>query len=75
MKIRAERLKKSMFKVTSDREWERLMQKMEAGEWKRLKVMVQVKKEILEIHNKGENFSKVFFGKKVTIDLNSTNLS
>ena len=69
-KIREERFKKSMVKVMkqeADREWDKLMQKMEAGE--------DVTELILEIHNQGGNFSKVFFGKEVNINLNSTNFS
>ena len=68
--MREEKFKNSIVKVMrkeADREWERLMQKMEAGE--------DVTELILEIHNQGGNFSKVFFGKEVNINLNSTNYS
>lgn len=68
--MREERFKNSMFKVMkqeAEREWDKLMDKMAAGE--------DVTGQILEIHKQGGNFSKVFFGKDVYINLNSTNHS
>ena len=51
-----------VMKKEAEKEWQKFMKKMEAKE--------DFTKIILEIHNQGGNFSKVFFGKEVNINLN-----